>query len=1542
MIQDQDIDQMLATGSAEDPRVVATVEPDVDALLAGPQPLTFADALREASIVKAIPFVGGAVEVAETLTLRRAAQALESGTQTPEQEQLVYSLLEHSDRTQTVGYKFGSVLAQIPAYAGEFMATGGLFTAGKAAGRKAVTAMVGKAVRESAEKAAEGLAARALTRAVGAAAGTVAQTALGMPHRVAQATLEASLPKMGIADADAGEVAMIFQGSTQDFLESLPQGLADMAIEVGSERVGSLLPFQGAVLSAWMKKTGGTAETFLARVSKQAGWNGVLGEVFEERVGDVARGLTPGLPETLEDAFPGWEQIAAEAMAFSVPGAIGAAARGVESLVAPGGAEAAQEALAEPQEQGEAPTTNPLQEPIPEAPAPVEAEVPAEVPATGAAKEAQPVVALSETMSRTEPGTPREGVQEPRRRTQRPVESDLGESAYRDAESVLSAPEGASQVTAGRDIAGSVEAQTDERTDKSKVQVAYENILRVIGSKAPVRTGLRGTSGRRSSSGVLGLYRLGPKVVRVRTHGDLTTIAHEVAHALQDHIFAGRTKAGKPKGGISGQGKTSPWLKDPAIPQAAKEELTKLGLTLYPEDASKPGKIADEGFAEYVRHYLTRDDAKEVAPEFTRFFEGTFLAKNPELKEAIAEARRQTDVWRGQGSVARVAGQIADRGGAKNRVKRLIAEGKHHLGVDKWIEAGVALQRAVAEAETIRGKPFREAENPWTLYRAWRMKHTARVDYMVRKGMINIAGEKVGPALNEIGPLIKGRLDEFVVYYYAKRAKALLTDPKGPRDPGVSLADAEATIAALESPQFELAASKVYDWADGVLDYAAQASPSMAVQVERIRARDPGFYAPLSREMEEGVRRAIKGSARGDYNVSKRLKGSGRRIFNPLESLVENATNLVLQAHQRAVAEAIVKMSRTVPGLGHLVEELPPINIPAGQADLAAALNEALKALPPDAAAQIRSILETVAESEGELDLGSMTVWAQQTKAPNGQAILPYWEEKDGKRKLRMFQFDPAFYDVVAGMDIYRLPRVLDLLVGVPVRFFRLSTTGLRASFTLFTNPTRDFQTFHLNSQAATTPSLVRFFHYVGEYFKAGFAAVGGEADPYLDLYQRLGGPMAQSLSQDVDFTRRAIHGIARDKKMILLHPVESLGTAFDWVRDVFQFPETAARTTEVKLVAKEIDWEPGQHMSIDQSLRLLIAGSEVTTDFNAAGSYARVMNQIVPFFNAAIQGPRAALRSLKRNPLAFGLHGAQITAATLALWWMIKDEEWYAEMELRKRFLYWFVPGPNDTLIVIPRAFETGMLFAALPEAMIDAAYREEPEQVQEWMTAFIDVVNPWDVPPMAKEIAQQYANQDFFFDRPIVPRSIEGKPLEEQVDDYTTRAAKLIGDVLGVSPMRVDHAVRSIGGGAAGDVMALSGRVGGTEREWEASDFPAFGKMFQRGGRVPTSPRSVNALYDELERRNRLSQSDVTEEPEEAREARLFLNDAARAVSALGAAIRATPTLEERTRLKFEQIQIAKDALRAVEEGSQERGPMRLARKQAEARAEEAEAAK
>lgn len=581
-----------------------------------------------------------------------------------------------------------------------------------------------------------------------------------------------------------------------------------------------------------------------------------------------------------------------------------------------------------------------------------------------------------------------------------------------------------------------------------------------------------------------------------------------------------------------------------------------------------------------------------------------------------------------------------------------------------------------------------------------------------------------------------------------------------------------------------------------------------------------------------------------------------------MQSLISKADGIVRAAHKRRVLDAILKLSE-VEGMGHIIEEVPkdrvPVDVP---------LQEVIRKAKQELEAM------GVEFEDLETDTADMVTFFAPARVPKGgKPIVPIVKEG----KVRWYYVDPALYDTLSGIDVYRLPALAEWFLGKPVSVLRAGATGLRASFNLITNPLRDPQTLVLNSQAKAGAFRL-FGTWMDTMRRAAMDATGIKQDPYFEAFVRLGGEMALPLGTDTAQTRRATRQLFGGRVVKTLDPRNWL----DFYRDLIQFPEAASRISELQEIARDIGWTPEQPISKEQALTMLLASKRATTDFTAAGKFAEVANRIVPFFNAAIQGPRVTMRRFREDPMRVGLRAlAMLTIPTLLLWWKQKDEEWYKEMDDREKFLNWHIPV-RDEMVRIPRAFEPGMLFAALPEVLLDAAYREDPKGVAAWFRGFVDVANPVDLPPQLGVPYDIARNKKAFFGTPMVSERLKRLPPEEQYDEYTSRVAVFLGQKLGWIPQKIDYAIQGFTGGLGRDVAEVLG-TGEKRQEKGAADIPVVGRAFSRGGPYPGgNAPAIRALYDLLEQAEQRQASREKPETEQEKAQRQMLTDAAGAVSA------------------------------------------------------------
>ena len=286
-----------------------------------------------------MPFVGAASEVPRLLRVRDASERLNNGKATEQDLLDIQEFVSESrDRQQEhedspIASQVKETLAALPGFVTEFVATGGLYAGAKKATEKTLTKLGRGAVEKG---------------VVSRLAGVGAQS-LANPQMIARSAAQTALDET-------------LQGGDTSFLEALPSGLVDTLAELGSERSGGRVgdlagkipgvrALHGRIAAMWLRLNPDKGMTeFLRATATKAGWNGVLGEMGEERVGDLIRGSagTAGLPgldfgtvgdvsagqrglwwsgeqKDIDRGARGVRSLTAEGLSFGVPSAAGAA-----------------------------------------------------------------------------------------------------------------------------------------------------------------------------------------------------------------------------------------------------------------------------------------------------------------------------------------------------------------------------------------------------------------------------------------------------------------------------------------------------------------------------------------------------------------------------------------------------------------------------------------------------------------------------------------------------------------------------------------------------------------------------------------------------------------------------------------------------------------------------------------------------------------------------------------------------------------------------------------------------------------------------------------------------------------------------------------------------------------------------------------------------------------------------------------------------------------------------------------------------------------
>lgn len=239
------------------------------------------------------------------------------------------------------------------------------------------------------------------------------------------------------------------------------------------------------------------------------------------------------------------------------------------------------------------------------------------------------------------------------------------------------------------------------------------------------------------------------------------------------------------------------------------------------------------------------------------------------------------------------------------------------------------------------------------------------------------------------------------------------------------------------------------------------------------------------------------------------------------------------------------------------------------------------------------------------------------------------------------------------------------------------------------------------------------------------------------------------------------------------------------------------------------------------------LAAQDRTLRFANIGASPTVKNlaAMTPFWNAKVQGWDKLARLMK-DPKTIGLGAGMLTAPTIALWSVNKDNPEYWERPAWEKNLFWLVPkssigGEGEKgFYRIPKPFELGFLFASLPERLLDYATQagvdipligeitsESPvvaepgrglaRSAKDIVAATMEGTLP--IPEVANVPLQVMVNRDLFRDQPIVKKPQLSPEL--QVTEESSTIARALAQA-GVRPEMTDFVIRSTMGTAGSEL--------------------------------------------------------------------------------------------------------------------------------------------
>ena len=265
-------------------------------------------------------------------------------------------------------------------------------------------------------------------------------------------------------------------------------------------------------------------------------------------------------------------------------------------------------------------------------------------------------------------------------------------------------------------------------------------------------------------------------------------------------------------------------------------------------------------------------------------------------------------------------------------------------------------------------------------------------------------------------------------------------------------------------------------------------------------------------------------------------------------------------------------------------------------------------------------------------------------------------------------------------------------------------------------------------------------------------------------------------------------------------------------------------------------------------------------------------LSTMVPFMNAQIQGLNVIYQAFTgKMPFNEKLkvkqkliqRGLMMMGFTMLYASMMQDDESYQNANDDEKYGNWFMPNPfGEEYIKVPIPFEIGLIFKAIPEALVntmsgDEKARDTVAAIGKMAWNSIPISGPQGVKPLL-EVA---INHSFYTGRDIESARLQRFEPGERYTERTSEIAKMIGSTLNISPVKIDYLVRGYTGSLPLAVASLANpilRSGDTGEQPDtrgmlSSETPLLGSFFQ----AKDAGGLVNKAYKDMEEINQTKET-------------------------------------------------------------------------------------
>lgn len=665
-------------------------------------------------------------------------------------------------------------------------------------------------------------------------------------------------------------------------------------------------------------------------------------------------------------------------------------------------------------------------------------------------------------------------------------------------------------------------------------------------------------------------------------------------------------------------------------------------------------------------------------------------------------------------------------------------------------------------------------DNPYELMRT-QSGYKGLAAYALQKGTIDYETRAdTGKGFTEVTKPIResGLQDKFITYNLAKR---LVEKYEQGRKTGTELEQKRIDAAKKvieENPQFEGIKNELVEFENRNLKYLRDSGVISDADFNNFVELNKS-YLPIARIFDDVAQKDMPKSKAG---FLKKFMGSDRNIVDPIQTLIQNTEVLFKKAE---INRAVGKLLELDPDgkFFKKINQTREINIT--KEELANHFRE-----------------QGIELTEAELNkMSDISIYRKFKKT----ALRPNEFEYFNKGKSEIYEVPDI--NGVKGERIAEAIKVLDGSPSVQSLYMKIAS-AVTSTGKIGITIVPDFALRNLwdDQLLATTYSktgklpLLDIFSAVRSILKKDeqyWASLksGGAHASFIELGNKKFYKDIWKNAEETGYLDKAWNVIT---------------TPTDYLAAWGTLLENATRLAEGKRVRKG-------ETSGEKLFQSGMAEREISLDFQRMGLKMQALNATRMFLNVGVQGTDKFVRAFKEDPAGLTTKGlAVITAPTIVLWYLNKDDERYKEVSDVNKALYWHfifndwqkvedlkeLAGLPDYLKrqnekgeweidrgihwKLPKPRAMGMLFGTMPERILDSIYKENPDSMKGLGEAIGGLISTPIVPDWSRPFVEQGLNKVLYNKKPIVNKALEGLLPEDRYMPYTSETAKTIGKYL------------------------------------------------------------------------------------------------------------------------------------------------------------------